>query len=161
MTLLVLLSLTVTVSAYDKSINTPIYRVYNPASGEHLYTTAFGEALSLRDQHGWTIEGCPWYSPVHQTNVYRLYNPTIGEHLYTTDINEVNYLTSFMSGWLVDNNGYPSFWSGGSLPVYRLYSPSSGRHLLTSDENEYNVLPQHGWVQEGVALYGVPEKDLV
>ena len=74
--------------AATKSI--PIYRLYNPTNGEHLYTTDENEKNVLFGQHGWGYEGIAWYAPSTGTPVYRLYNPGLANHLYTTDTNEVD-----------------------------------------------------------------------
>ena len=71
-----------------------IYRLYQPSTGEHLYTTDINEKNVLYGQHGWGYEGVAWYAPNAGTAVYRLYNPGLKRHLYTSDLNEVQVLTS-------------------------------------------------------------------
>ena len=133
----------------------PIYRLYNPRNGEHLYTTDANEKNVLYSRHGWGYEGIGWYSPSSGTPVYRLYNAGLQNHLYTTDTNEVKVLTS-RHGWKSDNNGRPVFYSDGTIAIYRVYNPKlRGLHHWTTDRNEYNVLPKHGWKQEGIKFYGV------
>ncbi len=137
----------------DTSI--PVYRLYTSVNGEHLYTTDENEVSVLMESYGWTYEGIGWYAPKQGKPVYRLYNAGLKNHLYTTDTNEVNVLTS-KHGWVMDNNGKPLFYSGGTVGIYRLYNAAlSGMHLLTTDGNEYNVLPSHGWQKEGTKLYCV------
>ncbi len=135
-----------------------IYRLYNSANGEHLYTTDANErdVLDSSAYPDWTYEGIGWVAPTSGTPVYRLYNPELLNHLYTTDINEVNVLTSTTS-WQLDNNGNPVFYSGGDKPIYRLYAAElNGMHHLTTDANEYNTLPTiSSYVQEGVSFYAV------
>lgn len=133
-----------------------IYRLYNPITGEHLYTPDANEVQVLYSQYGWGYEGIGWYSAVNTgAPVYRLYNPGLGNHLYTTDLNEINVLTT-TAGWVMDNNGNPLFYSDGTVPIYRLYNRElSGMHHLTTDLNEYNVIPAYGWAQEGVAINAV------
>ncbi len=133
--------------------NVQIFRLYNNANGEHLYTSDANEAVTLAGTPIWEDEGTAWYAPDSGSAVYRLYNEGLQNHLYTTDENEVNVLTS-QHGWTKDNGGNALFYSGGSVPIYRLYNQElRGLHHLTTDENEYGVLPQHGWTQEGTALY--------
>nr|WP_125194933.1 hypothetical protein [Lactococcus termiticola] len=74
-----------------------VYRVYNPKSGEHLFTTSSYEKDSLL-KIGWNYEGVPFHSG-GSTPVYRLYNPKagIGAHLNTANVNEKNTLVS--QGW--------------------------------------------------------------
>ena len=132
----------------------PIYRLYNPGLGKHLYTTDANEKKVLYEQHGWGYEGVGWYAPKSGKAVYRLYNPILKNHLYTTDTNEVKVLTS-RHGWQSDNQGKAVFYSGGKISIYRLYNPVSARHHWTTDTNEYKVLPSHGWSQEGVKFSAV------
>lgn len=131
----------------------PVYRLYNPVTGNHLYTTDENEKYVLYAKEGWGYEGVAWYAPTSGTGVYRLYNSALHNHLYTTDTNEINTLKK-LADWSLDNNGKPLFYSGGSTPIYRVYNKElSGMHHLTSDVNEYNELPKYGWQQENVALY--------
>lgn len=131
----------------------PIYRLYNPSSGEHLYTSDANECAVLGSGGSWNDEGIGWYAPRDAgTPVYRLFDPISGDHLYTTDLNEKSVLAS--RGWQIDNANTPLFLSEGTRPILRLFSTSSGRHLITKDTNEYRVLEQLGWQPEGIKLYG-------
>lgn len=145
-----------TISVVDDGVT--IFRLYNSANGEHLYTTDANErdVLDSSVYPDWSYEGIAWIAPAKGTPVYRLYNPVLLNHLYTTDTNEVKVLTE-TTDWQVDNNGNPVFYSGGSKPIYRLYAEElNGMHHLTTDANEYNTLPSiSGYVQEGVSFYAV------
>ena len=130
----------------------PIYRLYQPATSEHLYTSSYNEALTLYGQEGWGFEGLGWNSPTAGKGVYRLYNPGLGYHLYTTSENERKVLTE-TEGWQYDNDGEPLYYSDGDVPVYRLYNEAlGGIHHLTTSEGEYNALATMGWAQEGVSF---------
>lgn len=132
-----------------------IYRLYNPSTSEHLYTTDKNEYETLYKKHGWGQEGIAWKAPRSGTPVYRLYQPGLDNHLYTTDQNEIKVLTS-KYGWKKDNGGQPVFYSGGSTPIYRVYNKGlRGLHHLTTDLNEYNTLPKYGWAKEGQKLSGL------
>lgn len=135
----------------------PIYRLYNPDNGEHLYTTDANERDVLFNSYGWGYEGVAWYSATSGTPVYRLYNNVLCNHLYTTDLNEITVLTSMENtAWTIDNNAQPLFYSNGVCPIYRVYNAElKGMHHLTTDKNEYDVLPTFGWAQEGISLYAV------
>lgn len=148
-----------------KALNAiPVYRMYNPITSEHLYTTDANEVEVLFKEHGWGKEGIGWFSSTSGTPIYRLYNPGLGNHLYTSDANEIEVLTT-QHGWVKDNNGQPVMYSTGNksdIPIYRVYNEVlSGMHHLTTDENEYNILPDYGWQQEGISMYaikiGIPE----
>lgn len=136
---------------------TPIYRLYNPDNGEHLYTTDANERDVLYSSYGWGYEGIAWYASTSGTPVYRLYNNVLCNHLYTTDLNEIKVLTSMPdTAWTVDNNNQPLFYSDGEVPIYRVYNEGlQGMHHLTTDKNEYDTLPTYGWAQEGISLYAI------
>lgn len=75
-----------------------VYRVYNPNSGEHFYTTSNAEAASLA-RAGWHREGTS-FNAGGTTAVYRLYNPNAtgaGAHFYTMNAGERNSLKA--AGW--------------------------------------------------------------
>ncbi len=79
--------------------SSPVYRVFNPNTGEHFYTTATRERDYLVKQ-GWKNEGIGWYSDAEKkVPVYREFNPnaSTGTHNYTTSQRENAYLVS--SGW--------------------------------------------------------------
>lgn len=131
---------------------TPVYRLYCPTNGEHLYTTDVNERNVLYKDYGWGYEGVGWYTDETGTPVYRLYNPILKNHLYTTDSYEVEVLTS-KHGWVKDNNGKPLFYSSGYVAIYRVYNEKlNGMHHLTTDYNEYVTLPKFGWGCEGIKL---------
>lgn len=163
LTITFLFALLVSILAVDKNQVTfaesdttvPVYRLYTPVNGEHLYTTDWNEVQVLALRNGWIYEGIGWYAPSTGKPVYRLYNDGLRNHLYTTDTNEVKVLTT-RHGWKMDNNSKPLFYSGGQVGIYRLYNEKlNGMHLLTTDANEYKVLPSHGWQQEGTKLAAV------
>lgn len=77
----------------------PIYRLYNPNTGDHFYTGNSVERDSLV-KVGWRYEQISFYSdPSNGQAVYRLYNPNakVGSHFYTTSLAEKNSLVK--SGW--------------------------------------------------------------
>lgn len=123
-----------------------IYRLYNAANGDHLYTQSLEEANSLL-QVGWIDEGVGWIAPKNGDPVYRLYNQTRGLHLYTSSRAEADSL--LQAGWTDEG---VAFRSGGTHPVYRMYNPNSGCHLLTPSRKEHNTLAQTGWYCEGTDL---------
>lgn len=131
-----------------------VWRLYNEATGEHLYTTDDHEVQVLTSSYGWKSEGEGWKASTEGEPVWRLYQPTLNDHLYTDDEHEVQVLTT-ERGWRADFDGEPLFFSSGTVDVYRLYNSASGRHLITRDVNEYVTLPGKGWTQEGVKLHGV------
>lgn len=69
----------------------PIYRMYNPNDGLHMYTASFKEAQDL-EKAGWLYEGSNFSGKENGTPVYRVYNKSNGDHLFTTDKAEVDSL---------------------------------------------------------------------
>ena len=74
-----------------------MYRLYNPNSGEHFYTSNKNE-ISTLETAGWKNEGVAWKAPEKsKTPVYRLYNANAGDHHYTTSASERDNLIK--AGW--------------------------------------------------------------
>ncbi|MFC4653063.1 GH25 family lysozyme [Lactococcus nasutitermitis] len=123
-----------------------VYRMYNPNSGEHFYTTNSYEATQL-SKTGWHHEGIGWESPLTKNNpVYRLYNKNGGYHFYTLNNNEKNKLVSL--GWRYEG---VSFYTGGNSSIYRSYNPNNGMHNYTLNSYEHTQLVKFGWKNEGTA----------
>jgi hypothetical protein len=153
-TLILAVSLVVTMSVTAKAATfttTPMFRLYNPNSGEHFYTQSWRERDSLADV-GWRYEGEAWNSPsVSWSRVYRLYNPNSGLHHYTTDVGERASLMEL--GWRNEGVGWYSCDSR-DVTVMRLYDPNSGQHHYTTSLNEASFLSMAGWNFEGTCWYG-------
>jgi len=133
---------------------TAVYRVYNPNSGEHLYTIDEEERETLIGL-GWDDEEIGWYAPTaSSTGVTRLYNPNAGEHHYTADKTEISALEE--AGWT--NEGV-KFYSDDAKAVklYREYNPNAyaNNHNMTTDENEHTTLVGLGWLAEDNYIYAV------
>lgn len=80
----------------------PVYGLYNPNSGEHIFTIYENEASSLL-RAGWNEGDIKWYAPTEGNPVYRVYNPNepLGDHHYTTNSSEVE--TLLKAGWTEGN----------------------------------------------------------
>lgn len=129
------------------------YRLYNPYSGEHLFTQSFDEYNSLA-RIDWQQEGLAWNSPkTSNTPVYRLYNPYSGDHHYTTSWSEYDNLGRI--GWRQEGVGFYSAESSDRKPVYRLFNPyvTVGTHHYTTSRGEYDSLGRIGWSQENIGWY--------
>jgi hypothetical protein len=90
-----------TVESFTYSVNSqPLYRLYNPNSGEHLWTMDKNEYDSL-GMIGWkkeSIAGYLFQSQVAGSDpLYRLYNHNDGNHHWTMDIVERDSLAK--DGW--------------------------------------------------------------
>lgn len=128
---------------------TPVYRVYNPNSGEHLHTLDENEKNGLMNI-GWVYEGVSMQIDGSGSALYRTYNPNSGEHFYTKDSNEVANLKS--NGWSDEGVAWNTPDEGEK--VYRVYNPNSrnaGSHHYTLTEDEKNSLISKGWKDEGVS----------
>jgi uncharacterized GH25 family protein len=131
---------------------TNVYRVYNPNSGEHHYTTNKGEYDNLVAV-GWNGEGVAWQSVEGGTPVYRVYNPNAGEHHYTASAAERDALVAV--GWNDEGVAFNAASATSGTPVYRVYNPNqfSCNHHWTTSKVEYDHLVSIGWNDEGIAFY--------
>ena len=129
-----------------------VYRLYNPNSGEHFYTSIKAEREHLVSV-GWNDEGVGWFASCYSDRpVYRLYNPRGSEHHYTLDAAEKDMLIK--AGWNYEGIGWYS--SGNDpTPVYREYNPNqfSCNHNFTTDKAEHDYLISIGWKDEGTAWF--------
>ncbi|WP_303133261.1 L,D-transpeptidase family protein [uncultured Olsenella sp.] len=128
-----------------------MYRLYNPNSGEHFYTSALGEARHLFEL-GWRWEGVGWVAPeTSKAPVYRLYNPNAGDHHYTTNKGERDQLVRL--GWRSEGIGWYSDLDKDSVSVWRQYNPNarSGAHNFTTSTVEKDHLVKVGWRDEKIA----------
>ncbi len=131
-----------------------MYRLYNPNSGEHFYTSDSSEKSHLVSL-GWNYEGIGWLAPKESAiPVYRLYNAYGGEHHYTYDESEKDSLVA--AGWTYEGIGWYSA-DEQSYPLYREYNPNAfaNNHNYTTDVDEHNSLVSIGWRDEGYAWYGI------
>lgn len=132
-----------------------MYRIYNPNSGEHFYTSDKVEKDHLVSL-GWKYEGIGWKAPtISNYPVYRLYNMYGGEHHYTMSVDEKNNLVKL--GWKYEGIGWFSADpnDSNSVPLLREYNPNafSNNHNYTLDSSEHNYLISLGWKDEGKAWY--------
>ncbi len=134
----------------------PIYRVYDPVSGEHLFTKDKFE-VEVLEKNGWICEGSFTVADATDADsipVYRLYNIYGRYHFYTSDIVEATYLKS--AGWCYEGISHYVYNkdSDKGEAQHRLYCPysSSAQHIWTSDEEECRVLKGFGWIDEGICF---------
>jgi hypothetical protein len=142
---------TVTVQAED---TVTMYRLYNPYSGEHFYTSSTSESSYLVTL-GWRDEGVGWVAPaVSNTPVYRMYNPYSGDHHYTPSMAERDWLIPI--GWRYEGIGWYSDDSQ-RVPLYRQFNPNEqvGTHNYTTSQAENDKLVSIGWRAEGIGWYAV------
>ncbi len=120
---------------------TSLYRLFNPTSGDHFYTTSAPERDNAIVTGGYASDGiaCYVFEPqtAGTTPLFRLFNPTNGNHFYTTSVPERdNAITA---------NGYTSEGiacyvfepqTAGTAPLYRLLNPINGDHFYTTSVPE-------------------------
>ena len=131
-----------------------MYRLYNPNSGEHFYTSNESEKNNLVSL-GWKYEGIGWTAPSKSnTPVYRLYNKNGGEHHYTMSANEKDTLVK--AGWKYEGIGWYSD-DNKSVPLYRQYNPNAfaNNHNYSTSKKENDWLVSLGWKAEGIGWYGI------
>ena len=132
---------------------TPMFRLYNPNSGEHFYTGSVEERDYLVSL-GWQYEGVAWHAPIATgLPVYRMFNPNSGDHHYTMSEDEVTMLRE--AGWQYEGIAWNSAHTGSAQ--FRLYNPNAdlGSHHYTSSTEERDFLVSLGWIYEGIGWYGV------
>lgn len=132
----------------------PMYRLYNPNSGEHFYTASMTERDGLITL-GWNYESIGWVAPsASDTPVYRLYNPNAGDHHYTMSTEERDWLVSL--GWNDEGIGWYSD-DAETVPIYRQYNPNAkaGAHNFTYSKEENDILVSLGWHAENIGWYAV------
>jgi len=102
-----------------------LYRLLNPNSGDHFYTTSAAERDNAVSSFGYRSEGtaCYVYNAQISTTraLYRLLNPNSGDHFYTTSEPERdNAVSSF--GYYYEGIACYIFDSqqSGTVPLYRL-----------------------------------------
>jgi hypothetical protein len=134
-----------------------MHPLYNPNTGEHLYSGSIEERDMLVTA-GWDYEGVAWNAPVSVGQpVYRVFNPNSGDHHYTMSQVEVDMLVGL--GWIYENVA----WNCApvdhpeSVPMYRLYNPNAdcGSHHYTGSIEERDFLVSLGWHNEGIGWYGM------
>ena len=143
-----------------KCVAKTMYRLYNPYTGEHLYTSSTLEVETCVAA-GWNDEGYAWTAPTKDyagaTKVYRLYNPYVegGDHFYTTSEVEKDSLVA--AGWSYEGEGWYSAPKDNGVAVYRAYNPyaTTGTHHYTTNEGEIKNLVNAGWSDEDTAWYGL------
>lgn len=137
----------------------PMYRLYNPNSGEHFYTGSEEERENLVAA-GWIYEGIAWHAPVAEgIPVHRLFNPNSSDHHYTTSTEEMDNLVE--AGWQYEGVAWNSAYSGSAQ--FRLYNPNAdlGSHHYTSSTEERDHLVSLGWIWEGIGWYGIITREPV
>ncbi|MCL4531460.1 MAG: hypothetical protein M1282_18910 [Chloroflexi bacterium] len=143
-------------SAEAPAAHYPIYRLYNAAAHDHLYTASTAEVTSA-EQAGYVSEGTLGQVSARvltasQTPFYRLYDKKTHRHFYTDSNDELaalvaggDYILEGTLGYLAD-----PLYSTYDNAVFRLYQPTTGDHLYTGAWVEWGTLQLSGWLNEGM-----------
>ncbi|MCB2189027.1 MAG: hypothetical protein KQJ78_21615 [Deltaproteobacteria bacterium] len=125
----------------DAGTQRTMYRLYNPADYQYLFTTDPHEQAALVAL-GWSDESSPVPFSVASTAIsgsrvaHRLYNPWTGVHYLTLNNGERDALVGL--GWQAERDqGW--MYAGqvaGAAEVYHLYHPDTGGHLYTANPRE-------------------------
>ena len=133
-----------------------MYRLYNPYTHEHLFTTDAAEKDNLVSL-GWNFEGITGKVYMHgeKGGVYRLYNPNTGEHHYTTKEDEV--AACVKAGWRNEGVKFFSVLDEDKQVVgmVSMYNPYEKKfyHHYTSDADEIAKMVKDGWRKEEIKWY--------
>ncbi len=161
----VLFSMGVAAQSSDPPIDStqPLYRLYSPVLGGHVYTPN-AAGYSQLSGIGWKPEG-PAFRVMKAAGVVlgitavpltRLYNAALGRHVMTTDPTQVAAFGA--QGWSNEGpRGYimPSKLDG-TVPVFRLYSPFFNSYLYLSSETDRDAVVAAGWKFERTEGYAWP-----
>jgi uncharacterized protein (DUF1800 family) len=142
---------------------TPMYRLYSPELGGHVYTNRT-EGYSQLVTIGWRPEGSTFrvldiqgsIDGVQAVPLIRLWNPTIGRHVMTTDNNEAAQFAA--AGWTNEGaRGYviPT-QTANTVPLFRMYSPYFNSYLYLNNVKDRDAIAAAGWSYQRVIGYTLP-----
>lgn len=151
-----------TVAANVPGLNN-VYRFYQGTTGDHFYTTDFGERGTIQNtSQVYKFEGTPWATPDKAANTidtFRFYDTHTGDHFYTTSANErdtilqtpgTNYQYEGIGFEVYANEG-----AAGTFALERFYNTQSGQHhfaTLNEADGIRNGSAGANWVDEGKAF---------
>ena len=140
-----------------------VYRLYDPLTGRHLYSSNHGEIDQLTSSdsvHSFVNEGIAYtVGPNADLSLFRFYNINSQSHVYTANPSERDLIISdYSHSHLYEGiayNVYSSDIFADVDPVYRFYNPHSDSHFYTANEFERSSLNQvfPHWIDEGIAWY--------
>jgi hypothetical protein len=149
----------------------PVYRLYSPQRGKHLYTMSKEEVVTLTNEllDRWAYEGVAFYAypesqqPPDARPVYGLQSGSLGSRFFTMNEPErQGLLGNYGDAWSDAGVAFYAFSEGShpytSRPVYRFWSAALGDHLYTASEAERDKLINdyaYVWTYEGIAWYAI------
>ncbi|WP_051341021.1 calcium-binding protein [Azospirillum halopraeferens] len=142
------------IADYDAADGLPVvFRLYNPATGNHLYTASSNEAAAAVAK-GYREEGVPFSAEDGYTglaDVFRLYHAGTDDHVYTINAAERDALIA-AGGYRDEGVAFRAYGTAteGAAPVHRFYSDTTNDHFYTTDRAEGEAA---GYRYQGVAWY--------
>lgn len=111
----------------------PLFRKYNPYSGDHFYT------IDSSEGPGWTSEGIAGfvlkYGSDNSYPIYRYYNHQLGDHFYTDDFYELGFGGSDYGyegvEYYISNKN-----NNDKRLFHRYFNIGLGDHLYDSNRND-------------------------
>lgn len=142
---------------------TSIYRLFNPATGFHLYSANSTEIdlLTGISGQGFINEGVAYSTTaIASQPLHRFYQAGSGRHFYSANNAERDaLLANPVSGYIYEGVALQVYAAAAaplnSTPVVRFYDPATANHFYTASPAEQQLLQvtQPDWIMEGVAWY--------
>ena len=144
--------------------NQDIYRLFQPSTGKHLFSSSLVEIdilTGLPTGDSFLNEGIAYSVDVGANQeLFRFYHPATGRHLYSANIHEKSKLLSDLdSGYIYEGIAFHVFnsqsLSSSRTEVYRYYDPSAESHFYSANTEEQLLLETSfpHWINEGIAWY--------
>lgn len=147
----------------------PMYRLYSPELGGHVYTNR-AEGYQQLVTIGWRPEGSTFrvleaagtIEGMATVPLIRLWNDKLGRHVMTTDLTEANLFAN--QGWKNEgarghvlpaaaNSASPS---ANTVPLYRMYSAYFNSYLYLNNARDRDAVVAAGWTYDKLIGYALP-----
>jgi chitodextrinase len=147
---------TVTTPQTTQAGTTPVYRLYQSPTSDHLYTTSQSD-VALAESVGYVFEGVAFNAYASSANgvgVTRLYSPASGHHFLTISQSDITFAENagFRNEGVVFNEDAAS--SSNNNATFRLYQPQTGDHFYTISQSDVTAAENGaGYKFEGTVWY--------
>jgi cyclophilin family peptidyl-prolyl cis-trans isomerase len=146
----------------DELTGQAVYRLFNPETSTHLYSTNAFEVNLITSAYGWINEGAAYIAPGDgDQSLYRFYVPSEGRHFYTANETERDIIIANNDLFNYEGEAYDVFSSAnapaGALAVVRYFNSETNAHVWSTSLEEQSILDQSStWTNEGIAWYSDP-----
>lgn len=143
------------IGSFDQAADLPVvFRLYQPATGDHFYTMSSIEAAQAL-RLGYVEEGVPFANEQNRPaliDVFRFYNAVSGDHFYTTSVEERDEVINKIDDYIYEGIAFQVAAGAepGTAPIHRFFDAGSGDHMYSFDP--YEGLAS-GYVYEGIAWH--------